>query len=211
MAETCSLCQARREKRFCPAVHGRICAQCCGHEREVTLDCPSECPYLREARKHQKPRPLAASDDLFPAVEVTQHFVYEREPLLAGLSHALAEGAQSDRGLNDRDLIAALTALAKSYETLVSSGLHVAAAMGAAQQALAERLEQRLEEYRAAETQHQGFSRLRDADILAALVFLVRLTHSRTSGRPRSRAFIEFLQSQFPASGEKSGGRLVVP
>jgi hypothetical protein len=145
-------------------------------------------------------------------VEVTEHFVYEREPLLAGLSHALAEGSQADRALNDRDLIAALTALAKSYQVRVSSGLHVAApALGAAQQALVERLEQRLEEYRAAETQHQGFSKLRDAEVLAALVFLVRLTHSRTSGRPRSRAFLEFLQSQFPAAREKGTSRLVIP
>ena len=47
---SCAICEIRKEKRFCPAVHGRICPQCCGEQREVTLDCPSDCPYLQQAR-----------------------------------------------------------------------------------------------------------------------------------------------------------------
>ena len=42
---SCALCKTRSEKRFCPALHEKICAPCCGTEREVTLDCPSTCPY----------------------------------------------------------------------------------------------------------------------------------------------------------------------
>src|SRR5437879_2103381 len=53
---SCAICEIRKEKRFCPAVHGRICPQCCGEQREVTLDCPSDCPYLQQAREHEKPR-----------------------------------------------------------------------------------------------------------------------------------------------------------
>src|ERR1700739_4097189 len=49
------ICEIRKEKRFCPAVHGRICAQWCGEQREVTLDCPSDCVYLQQAREHEKP------------------------------------------------------------------------------------------------------------------------------------------------------------
>ena len=52
----CALCRTRKEKRFCPAVHDRICAVCCGTEREVSLDCPGDCPYLQQARTHEKPR-----------------------------------------------------------------------------------------------------------------------------------------------------------
>ena len=61
---SCAICEKRKAKRFCPAVHGRICPQCCGEQREVTLDCPSDCPYLRQAREHEKPR---ASDQIDPA------------------------------------------------------------------------------------------------------------------------------------------------
>ncbi len=120
---SCAVCEIRKEKRFCPAVHGRICPQCCGEQREVTLDCPSDCPYLQQAREHEKPR---SSDDLDPAslflqVELADQFLYEHEHLIMGLSFALWKAARSDRTITDRDLIAGVTALARNYERLVNS------------------------------------------------------------------------------------------
>src|SRR5437764_34102 len=44
---SCVICEKRKEKRFCPEVHGRICPQCCGENPEITLDCPSDCVYLQ--------------------------------------------------------------------------------------------------------------------------------------------------------------------
>ena len=95
---SCAICDTRKEKRFCPAVHGRICPQCCGEQREVTLDCPSDCAYLQQAREHEKPRPAHELDreGLFLQVEVADQFLYEREHLLLGLSYAVAKTARSD-------------------------------------------------------------------------------------------------------------------
>src|SRR5947207_10006874 len=122
---SCPICNRRKEKRFCPAVHEWICAQCCGEQREVTLDCPSDCPYLQQAREHEKPRDLSELEraELFPQIEISEQFVYEHEHLIVGLSFALAKSVQVNRGLVDRDLISALTALSKSYETLANSSL----------------------------------------------------------------------------------------
>src|ERR1700752_704153 len=108
---TCVICEIRKEKRFCPAVHGRICPQCCGEQREVTLDCPSDCPYLQQAGEHEKPRARDGLDAaaLFLQVEVGDRFVYEHEHLIMGLTYALAKSARVDRALNDRDLIAGLS------------------------------------------------------------------------------------------------------
>ncbi len=96
---SCAICETRREKRFCPAVHGRICPQCCGEQREVTLDCPSDCPYLQQARQHEKPQSADnfAAASLFLQVEVSEQFTYEREHLLMGLTYALAKAARTDR------------------------------------------------------------------------------------------------------------------
>src|ERR1700745_2416347 len=98
----------RKEKRFCPAVHGRICPQCCGEQREVTLDCPSECPYLQQAREHEKPRSASDLDTaaLPPQVEIEDQFLYQHEHLIMGLSYALTKTARSDRGIHDSDLVA---------------------------------------------------------------------------------------------------------
>ncbi len=206
---SCAICVTRKERRFCPAVHGRICPQCCGEQREVTLDCPSDCAYLRQAREHEKPRPLEQLDPsgLFPKVEVDQQFLYEQEHLVLGLSYALARSARADRGIRDSDLMAALTALAKSYETLASSGLHYETPVtNLAQQAIATEIRMMVKEYREAEQKHVGYSRLRDSEILRALVLLVRMALTRTSGRPKSRAFVDFLFQQFPEQGSALAG-----
>jgi len=217
---TCAICETRKEKRFCPAVHGRICPQCCGEQREVTLDCPSDCVYLQQARAHEKPR---SSDELknaelFLQVEVGDQVLYEREHLLMGLSYALAKSARADRSLNDRDLIAALTAMAKTYETLVNSGLHYESPItGAGQQAVAAEVQNMLKEFREAEQKHIGYSTLHDSDVLKALVFLVRMAHGQTSGRPKSRAFLDFLFARFPeqksaiATPQEAGSRIITP
>lgn len=217
MSMACVICNLRKEKRFCPALHDKICTVCCGEQREVTLDCPNDCIYLQEARKHErytaKDLPRAA---LFPEVEVREQFVYDREPLLTGLSFTLAKTVRANRALYDSDLIAALSAFAQKQQTLVSSGLHVGGASAQpAQQAIISELENMLNEYREMEQKHLGHSSLRDSEVLQAFVFLVRMAYARTSGRPRSRAFVDFLSSQFPEKAESAiaapGSSIVIP
>jgi hypothetical protein len=234
---SCALCEERKEKRFCPAVHGRICPQCCGEQREVTLDCPSECSYLQQARVHSTENPAKAEPEhahqvdrgaLFPEVEIAEQFLYEREELIIGLSFALAKSARAghafggnslaDHPINDRDVIAAVSALAKSYQTLVNSSLiYESPTASVAQQNIAREVEAMVKDFRAAEQQHIGHSRLRDSDVLKALVFLLRMGLARTSGRPKSRAFIDFLFAQFPekesviAGSPDAGNRIVIP
>ena len=227
-------------------MHGKICPQCCGEQREVTLDCPSDCPYLLQAREHAtthhpKAHPAKAdteqpgerdSEALFaeveiPDVQITEQFLYEREELILGLSFALAKCARADRSLADRplmdrDLIAALSSLVKSYQTLVNSSLiyeppTANVALQTIVRDIAREVETMVREFREAEQQHIGHTRLRDSEVLKALVFLLRLGLGRTSGRPKSRAFVDFLFAQFPekhsaiARPEEAGSRIVIP
>lgn len=217
---SCAICEIRKEKRFCPAVHGRICPQCCGEQREVTLECPSDCPYLVQAHEHEKPRSADQIDpaELFLQVELSDQFLYEKEHLLMGLTYALAKAARADRSLHDQDLIAALVVLSKSYERRVNSGLHYEPPLTSeTQRRAAAEVEAMVKEYREAEQKHTGYSTLRDSEVLKALVFLVRLAHGRTSGRPKSRAFVEFLFTQFPGKESavvappEAGSRIILP
>jgi hypothetical protein len=217
---SCAICEKRKEKRFCPAIHGRICPQCCGEQREVTLDCPSDCVYLQQAREHEKPRSMRDLNpaDVFVQVEVEEQFLYQHEHLLMGLTFALSKSVRADRSLNDTDLIAALTSLTKTCETLVNSGLHYESPIASpAQQAVAAEVQNMVKEYREAEQKHAGYAQLRDSEVLRVLVFLVRMAHGRTSGRPKSRAFVDFLLAQFPeklsgiAAPEEVGSRLITP
>jgi len=217
---SCAICALRKEKRFCPAVHGRICPQCCGEQREVTLDCPAECVYLQQSRQHEKPRSLhdLPADGLFPKVDVDHTFIYDHEHLAVGLSYALAKCIRADRDLNDRELIAALTALARKYEILANSGLHTETqSVSIAQQAVTEEIQKTLAQYREVEQKELGYSHLRDSEVLRCLVFLVRMANAQTSGRPKSRAFADFVTSRF--SSQKSAltdasqttGQIIMP
>lgn len=217
---SCAICHTRKEKRFCPAVHGRICPTCCGESREVTLDCPSECPYLQQARRNELPRSLEASEPelLLPDVEIPQQFLYEREPLIVGLTYAVAQAARQDRAFVDRDAISALHALARSYRTLVSSGLvYETPTAAVAQQNLMAELQKRISEYRELEAKHLGYHSLKDSDALRAMVFILRMALAQTTGRPRSRAFLDFLLARFPeksgvvSPAQDSASRIIVP
>jgi hypothetical protein len=210
---SCSICNRRKEKRFCLAVHGRICPQCCGEQREVTLDCPPECPYLQQARQHEKPRTFEdlPASLVFPEIEVAEQFLHARETLIAGVLQTLGRLSRCDRDLHDREIIGAVANLATSYQTLVSSGLVYEEALpNPAQRTIIQTLRQILQEFREVEHQHLGHTTLRDAEILQTLVFTLRLANVQTSGRPRSRGFIDFLNARFaepepsPAAGPAS-------
>jgi len=217
---SCAICSDRKEKRFCLAVHGRICPQCCGEQRELTLDCPSECPYLQQARQHEKPRQLedAPPQEVFPKIELSDEFLRDREPVISGILQTLGRLSRSDRSLTDREAIAALANLATSYQTLIGSGLvYEQVPPGLAQQALIEAVRQLLEEFCQLEREHLGHSTLKDGEVLRALVLVLRLAHIHTSGRPRSRGFLDFLHQQFPAAqssidaADEPGSRIIMP
>jgi hypothetical protein len=207
-------------------VHGKICPQCCGEQREVTLDCPSDCPYLQQAREHANThhQPPAEKDleNPFPEVEITEQFLLERQHFIMGLSFALSKCARADRSLLDRDLITSVSSLVKTYQTLVNSSLiYEPPTANLAHQSIAREVETMVREFREAEQQHideiPGHTRLRDSDVLKALVFLLRMGLARTSGRPRSRGLIDFLFAQFPekqsaiAGPEEAGSRIFIP
>jgi hypothetical protein len=155
---------------------------------------------------------------LFLQVEVSDQFMYEKEHLLMGLTYALAKAARADRSLHDQDLIAALSVLAQSYERRVNSGLHYEQPLTSdARRRVASEIETMVKEYREAEQKHAGYSSLRDSEVLKALVFLLRLANGRTSGRPKARAFVEFLFAQFPekeaavVAPQEAGSRIILP
>jgi hypothetical protein len=176
--------------------------------------------YLQQAREHERARPLHDLDQaaLFSQVEIGEQLLYEHEHLIMGLSYALAKSARADHLIKDSDLIAALASMTKTQETLVNSGLHYETPSASlSQQAVAAEVHKMLKEYREAEQKHLGYSRLHDSEVLGALVFLLRMGYARTSGRPKSRAFVDFVLGQFPekqsavATSADARSRIIVP
>jgi len=196
----CGICGVRRPRRFCPGVRGDICSVCCGTEREVTVSCPLDCEYLREARRHEKPLPVDVEQIPNRDIHFSEEFLEEHGKLVAALADAVAGAAFRNPGAVDTDAREALQALIRTYRTLESGvyyesrpdNLLAAGVFRAAQDAVAG--------FRSAERDALGLARTRDSDVLKTLVFLERIGISRDNGRPRGRAFLDALR------GLHSGG-----
>jgi hypothetical protein len=190
----CAICRIRKPRRFCPGVHGDICSICCGNEREVTVDCPLDCPFLQEARKHERTEPLNPSEFPNQDIRVTEEFLEEHEPLLVGAMGSLMHAAFDTPGAVDRDVRDALDALIRTQRTLQSGVYYETRPVNALANRIFGATQTGLEEFRESERDNLGTSRTRDADVLGVLVFLQRLELDRNNGRPRSRAFLDSLR-----------------
>jgi hypothetical protein len=191
------LCQKKRARRHCPGVDGDICPTCCGTERENTIDCPSECVHLQEARLHEKPIPIDPDDVPNQDVNLTEEFVDKNEAIILWLTMALIRSMAAEKAV-DRDASEALGALIRTYRTLESGLIYETRPQNPYAAAIQEALKQSVEELRKRVAESSGMHTLRDADVLGTLVFLERLALQHHSGRPRGRAFFDFLRTSLP-------------
>jgi hypothetical protein len=214
MKAFCPICGKRKPERFCPAKGEKICAVCCGREREVTIDCPSDCAYLRAAHRYELEHPKASPPEQmpFPDVEFPVHLVEERSDLIAGLAYTILKFAEEHKALNDADVFTTSGALAETYRTL-GTGIYFERAPDAAlPHLLYGELSRFLKEYQQQSAQTE-LGRLKDTEAFDLLVFLLRLGRRRTNGRPLSRAFLGFLRAQFPRKLEEQteASRIIIP
>jgi hypothetical protein len=193
----CPICKKRKTQRFCPARGDDICAVCCGTEREVTIDCPSDCPYLIASRSYDQARRKFDWSKLpFADVKIPASFAHGHVPLLNALSYAVSLFARSNPYTVDSDALASLQALAESYRTL-SSGLYYEKPPDhRLQRELYDRLKAASEEYKQAVVREASASAIRDGNIRDALIFFTQLGATYSNGRPKGRAFLDLLRSQ---------------
>lgn len=210
---TCPVCNKRKAARFCPAKAEKICAVCCGTEREVSIGCPADCTFLIAAHRYedQHPRSLP-SDTPFLEERITGGILHEHQQLLAALAFTIAKFCAAQPGVTDPDVLAALQALAETYRTLVSGILYERPPAIPLQQGLYAALTDFLNGVKQ-QAAASGVSGLKDRDIFHVSVFLFRMGLLRTNGRPRSRRFVEFLRGQFPQAPElkREESRIIMP
>jgi len=194
---TCPICHKRKAKRFCPARGDSICSVCCGTEREVTIDCPSDCPHLIASRRYDYERKEIDWEKMpFRDTKIEPSFLDDHEALVGALAYSVCVYARDNHDLVDPDVLAAISSLAETYRTL-SSGIYYEKPLDyRLQRELYDRLRAAVEDHRKAEAQHTGLGAMRDADVRDALIFLAQLGFTRSNERPKGRAFLDLLRSQ---------------
>jgi hypothetical protein len=213
--QICPICNKRRAERYCPALGEKICAIDCGTGREVTIDCPSDCPYLVAAHRWEQdhPKPLAESEVPFPDVSFSSDLIHTRQNMLSGLGYTVVLYAAEQRSLTDSDVFIAVQALAETRRTLLSGIYYEKPPEIPVAAGLYAKLAQFIEEEKKHVAEHPEFPALKDTEIFHVLVFFLRFGRLRSNGRPKTRAFLTFLRSQFPAEVgiAKDEPRIIIP
>ncbi len=176
---------------------GDICSQCCGTEREVSIDCPLDCEYLLEARKHEK---LSAVDPkLIPNkdIRVTDEFMNEHEALLDVLARMLLTAALSTAGANDNDLREALDTMIRTYRTRQTGLIYESRPTNPVAGTIQQQVLEEIAQFQEAEARQTGVHSMRDTDVLGVLVFLQRVGIHWDNKRPRGRSLISFLLERY--------------
>jgi hypothetical protein len=212
---SCSICEKRPPKRFCPAKGEKICPVCCGRERETTIDCPLDCPHLIAARRYEAEhrKPVPPEDLPYRDLQVRPDFVYEHWDVVAGLAATILQFQIQNNELNDSSAASAIEALAETYRTLGTGIYYERPPDAPLARALYGQLGQSLQEFRKERAARVGSASLKDSEIFQLLAFLLRVAKQETNGRARSRAFLDFLRIHFPlpAASAREPSRIIVP
>jgi len=211
---SCPICGKRKAERFCPAKGEKICAVCCGTEREVTIDCPLDCSYLVAAHRYENEHQRSIPPDT-PLLEekIPQDTVYAHQQLMSALAFSIAKFCAVQPTATDPDILTALEALAQTYKTLGSGIIYENPPVAPLPRELYAALITFLAEVKKQQAERANSAAWKDSEVFFLLIFLYRMGLLRTNGRPRSRRFIEFLRAQFPRAPElkREDSRIIVP
>ncbi len=210
----CPICEKRKEKRFCPARGDRICAVCCGSEREITIDCPSDCVHLIESRRHEfERRDYDWSKLPFRERQVAPGFAREHASLLDALTLVICDFAAEHRATVDQDVVAATSSLAEAFVTLDKGIYYEKRPASLLQAGLYDAMKAAISKLQKDEAVQAGFPKSRDGDLRDALIVLTQLGARHDNGRPRSRAYLDMLRREIrpKIAPQSEASRIIIP
>jgi len=142
---------------------------------------------------------------------MTDEFLAEHGGLIELVGRALGLAAGEVAGIIDQDMREALEALIRTYRTLQSGLLYESLPTNPLAARIHERFRGFIEDLKAREARQTGIHRIRDAEILGALVFLQYTEFTFNNGRKRGRTFIHALTTMAEGLREEGPSRVIRP
>ena len=206
----CPLCSARPAKRLCPAKDTQICAVCCGTKREIEIDCPSNCSYLRTGRDYEAEKRLPDPELAAKAYTYDEAFLIRFTPVLNLISREIVEERNQSRWLVDNDVIEVLKAVTATLKTLQAGIYYESPPEGPIRMALFRRLKSSMDHLMEPEQQLMERA-LKVSEAIDITEFLTLSVQSRASIRPRSRQYLDWLATMFGAVSSEERSGLILP
>ena len=207
---TCPLCSARPGKRYCPAKDDKICAVCCGTKREIEIDCPSSCGYLKASRSYESEKPIPDPEFAAKAGQFDDAFFQRYHSCLDLLTLAILEERTGSAWLVDNDVIEVLKALKATFNTLSSGIYYDALPDGAVRQSLFRRLKETIDSLMQVDP---GADRLllKAFEVGGVLDFLTMIAQANSSERPKSRRYLDFIAEKYGERLPERPSGLILP
>lgn len=168
----------------------------------MTIVCPFDCEFLREARLHERPPANDESSVPDADIQLTERFLNENGELLLAVAEALFTSTRQNPNVNDNDVREALDSLIRTYRTL-QSGLYYESRPANPMADFAYEQVRQLVAALHERLRQSGRDGLRDAAVLGALVFFRRTEARMNNGRLKSRAFLDFLRQHLAMQAEQ--------
>ena len=208
---TCPLCSERPGKRYCPAKDVQICAVCCGTKREVEIDCPGSCAYLKASRSYEAEKRVPDAELAEKVQKYDDAFVYRYNPVLDAMSRAVAEERMTSPWLVDNDVIEVYKALTATMKTLSSGIYYESLPDGPVRLSLFRRLKDQLDQIMQPDPNADRRT-LKVSEAVDVLDFLTFAAQVNSSVRPRSRRYLDWISEMSgnsPQAQQSSG--LIIP
>jgi hypothetical protein len=207
---TCPLCSERAGKRYCPAKGTQICAVCCGTKREIEIDCPTSCTYLKSSWSYEAEKPTIDAEVLMKIRRYDNSFIERHNHVLSAVSAAVAEAWVESPWLVDIDVIEVYKALAATMRTLSSGIYYETLPEGTVRIALFRRLKDVFDEQMKPNPANDHPT-LRASEAVDVLHFLTYVAQMNSSVRPRSRRYLDWICETFDLPQPRQSSGLIIP
>ena len=206
----CPLCSSRPAKRYCPAVAEQICPVCCGTKREIEIDCPSSCAYLKASRSYEAEKRVPDPELAAKAYKYDQNFINRYHPLLDALTRSVAEERLDSPWLVDNDVIEVYKALSATMKTLSSGIYYESLPEGPARIGLFRRLKAVLDEVTQPDPNAER-SVLKVGEVVDVLEFLTFAAQLNSSVRRKSRRYLDWISEMSGAVPQAQSSGIILP
>jgi hypothetical protein len=190
----------------------QICAVCCGTKREIEIDCPSNCAYLRSGRDYEAEKRIPDPELMAKADQFNDEFFLTFAPIIDAVLSAVVAERKESQWLVDNDLIEVLKALTATFKTLSSGIYYESLPDKPIRQALFRRIKSLFDQLMQPSERIDEPS-LKVSETLDILDFITLAAQANSSIRPKSRKYLDFLASMArpERAAEPSSSGLILP
>ena len=206
----CPLCRSRVGKRYCPAIAEQICAVCCGTKREIEIDCPSSCAYLKASRSYESEKPIPDPQVASRVHNYDGRFMERYHPILDSVTRAVIEEHTASKELVDSDVIGAFNSLKATMKTLSSGIYYESLPEGAVRLSLFRRLKTLLDELMEPDPAAVR-PILKVTEAVDVLDFLTIVAQANSSIRPKSRRYLDWITGKFGERLQRQPSGIILP